>query len=126
MVQQHPVQDRRYYLFIGKLLVQERWRVLLTRLHAHERAPYEDSRAIQQACNHVTQDQDYIGPVSVDVGLHVAPHAVQRGVCIRLSAVGAISAEKRRFFVCKATRDGAGGGGAHGWGASCARGGPKK
>lgn len=89
-----------------------------TCLHAHKRAPDEDSRAIQQACNHVTQDQDYIGPVSVDVGLHVAPHAVQRGVCIRLSAVGAISAEKRRFLVCKAARDSAGGGGAHVLGAS--------
>lgn len=93
----------------------------LTGLHAYKGAPDENSRAIQQACNHVTKDQDYIGPVSVNVGLHVTPHAVQNGVCIRLSAVGAISAEKRRFFVCKATRDGAGSGGAHGLGASRAR-----
>lgn len=76
---------------------------VLTRLHAHKRAPYEDGRAVEQARDGVTQDQDYISPVPVDVGLHVVPHSVE---CrhTRFSADGAISAEKWRFLVCGVSR----------------------
>lgn len=80
-----------------------RRRQLLTRLHAHKGAPDEDSRAVEQACNGITQDQDDVGPVPVDIALQVAPCSMHRAHG-RLSAGGPISAEKRRFLV---------------WGAAC-------
>ena len=89
---------------LSKLLVRERWRVLLTRLHAHERAPYEDSRAIQQPSNDVAIQQNKICPVLRNIGIHVPFEPLHSPLAVRFSAGWSISAEKRRFLVCAAAR----------------------
>jgi hypothetical protein len=87
-------------VLLNKLLVEERCSVLLTRLHAHERAPYEDSRAIQQASNNVAKQQNKVCPVLGDIAVHVPFEPLHSPSLVRLSSDGSISAEKRRFFVC--------------------------
>lgn len=70
---------------------------LLTRLHAHEGAPYEHGRAIQQPSNNVTEKQHEVSPILRDVCCKVLfqPLYSRRGIRVFAGQ----SAEKRRFLV---------------------------